>query len=39
MKHVKSNVKFLHEIAIIFSLIYLSEATYEISSFNLMAEL
>ena len=40
MKHNKSNTVFLHEIVIIFSLIYLSEATtYVISSFNLMTEL
>ena len=38
MKH-KSNTAFLHEVVIIFSPIYLSEATYVISSFNLMAEL
>ena len=39
MKHNDSNTAFLHEIVIIFSPIYLSEATYVISSFNLMAEL
>ena len=39
MKHIKSNTAFLHEIVIIFSPIYLSEATYGISSFNLMTEL
>ena len=39
MKHNKSNTAFLHEIVIIFSPIYLSEATYVISSFNLMTEL
>ena len=39
MKHNKSNTAFLHEIVFIFSPIYLSEATYVISSFNLMTEL
>ena len=39
LKHNKSNTAFLHEIVIIFSPIYLSEATYVISSFNLMTEL
>ena len=38
MKHNKSNTAFLHEI-VIFSRIYLSEAIYMISSFNLMVEL
>ena len=39
MKHNKSNTAFLYEIVFIFFPIYLSEATYVISSFNLMAEL
>ena len=34
MKNIKSNATFLHEIVIVFSPIYLSEATYVISSFN-----
>ena len=38
MKHNKSNTAFLHEIVIIFSPIYSSEATYVISSFNRMTE-
>ena len=38
MKHNKSNMAYLHEIIIIFSPVHLSEATYMISSFNLMAE-
>ena len=39
MKQNKSNTAFLREIVVIFSLIYLSEDTYVISSFNLMTEL
>ena len=39
MKHNKSNGAFLHEIVIILTPIYLSEATYVISTFNLMTEL
>ena len=39
MKRNKFNTAFLHEIVITFSSIYLSEATYVISSFNLMTEL
>ena len=39
MKHEKSNAEFLYETVIIFSKMYLSEATYEISSFSLMTEL
>ena len=39
MKHNKLSTAFLHEIVIIFPQIYLSEATYVISSFNLMTEL
>ena len=39
MKHSKSNTAFLRENVFIFSPIYLSEATYVISSFNLMTEL
>ena len=39
MKHNKSNTAFWHEIVIIFSKIYLSEATYVISSFSLMTDL
>ena len=39
MKYNKSSTAFLREIVIIFSPIYLSEATYVISSFNLMTEL
>ena len=39
MKRNKSNTVFLGEIVIIFSPIYLSEATYVISLFNLMTEL
>ena len=40
MKHNKSHdTAFLHDIVIIFSKIYLSEATSVISSFNLIAEL
>ena len=39
MKHNKSNTAFLHEIVIIFSPIYLSGATYVISSFNLITVL
>ena len=39
MKHNKSDGAFLHGIVIIFSPIYLSEATYVISQFNLMIEL
>ena len=39
MKHSKLSTAFLHEIVIIFSPIYLSEAIYMISSFNLMTEL
>ena len=39
MKHNKTNTAFLHGIVIIFSPIYLSEATPVISSFNLMTEL
>ena len=38
MKHDKSNKASLCEIVIIFSPIYLSEATYDISSFHLMTE-
>ena len=38
MKHNKSNTAFLREIVIIFSPIYLSEETYMISSFSIMAE-
>ena len=38
MKHNKSNMAYLHEIIIIFFPVHLSEATYMISSFNLMAE-
>ena len=34
MKHDELNTAFLHEIVIIFSPIYLSEATFEISSSN-----
>ena len=34
MKHNKSNTTFLREIVIMVSLIYLSEATYVISSFK-----
>ena len=39
MRHNKSNTAFLRVIVTIFSPIYLSEATYVISSFNLMTEL
>ena len=39
MKHSKSNTAFLYEIIIIFSAIYLSEATYVIGWFNLLIEL
>ena len=39
MKHNKSNTVFLREIVIIFSPSYLSEATFVISSPNLMTEL
>ena len=39
MKHNKSNTPFLQEIVIIFSKIYLLEATCVISSFNLMTDL
>ena len=39
MKHKKSNAAFWYEIVIIFSPIYLSEATFVISSFNLMTVL
>ena len=39
MKHNKSNTVFLHDIVITFSPIYLSDATYVISSLNLMTEL
>ena len=39
MTHNKSNTGFLHEAAIIFSPMHLSEATYMISSFNLITEL
>ena len=39
MKRNKSDTTFVHEINVIFSLIYLSEATYVISSFNLRTEL
>ena len=39
MKFNKSNTAFLREIVIIFSSIYLSEATYVVSSFNLITEL
>ena len=39
IKHNKSNIAFLHEIVIIFSAIYLSEATFMINSFDLMTEL
>ena len=39
MKHNKSNTAFLHAVVIIFSPIYLSEATDVISSFNLITEL
>ena len=39
MTYNKSNTAFLHEIVIIFSKIYLSEATYVISSSNLTTEL
>ena len=39
MKHNKSNTAFLHEIVIIFSAIYLSEATYMISLFNLITDI
>ena len=39
MKRNKSNTAFLHEIVIIFAPVYLSEATYVTSSFNLMTEL
>ena len=39
MKHDKSNAAFLHEVAVIFSQIYLSVATYIISLFNLTTEL
>ena len=39
MKHNKLNASFLHEIVNIFSIIYISEATYVVSSLNLMAEL
>ena len=39
MKHNKSNTALLHEIVIIFSKIYLSEATYVIISLNLMTDL
>ena len=39
MKHNKTNTAFLHEIVIIFSPIYLAEATPVIRSFKLMTEL
>ena len=39
LKHSKSGTAFLREIVIIFAPIYLSEATYVVSSFNLMTEL
>ena len=39
MKHNKLNTALLREIVIIFSPIYLSEATFVISSFNLTTEL
>ena len=39
MKHNKSNTAFMREIVIIFSPIYLSEATSVISLFSLMVEL
>ena len=39
MKLNKSNTAFLHESVIIFPPIYLTQATYMISSFNLMTEL
>ena len=39
MKHKKLNATFVHEIVIIFSEIYLSKATYVISSSNLRTEL
>ena len=39
MKHNKSNATFVHEVIIIFSPVYLSEATYAISSFNIRTEL
>ena len=39
MAHNKSNTALLHEIDITFSPIYLSEATYVISSLNLMTVL
>ena len=39
MKHNKSNTTFLRQVVIIFSPIYLSEATYVISSCNLISEL
>ena len=39
MKHNKSNTTFLRQVVIIFSPIYLSEAIYVISSFNLISEL
>ena len=39
MKHKKLNATFVHGIVIIFSAIYLSKATYVISSSNLRTEL
>ena len=39
MKHNKSNTAFMREIVIIFSPIYLSEATSVINLFSLMVEL
>ena len=39
MKHNKSNTALLRELVIIFSLMYLSEVTYVISSFSLKTEL
>ena len=39
MKHNKLNATFLHEIVNMFSIIYVSEVTFVISSFNLIAEL
>ena len=38
MKYDKSNTAFLHEIVIIFSCNFLSEATYVINSFNLVTK-
>ena len=39
MKDKKLNATFVHELVIIFSAIYLSKATFVISSFNLRTEL